>query len=455
MMSKSFLDEYKSKLMSADQAVKLVKSGDYVDYGQFAAMTLDLDAALAKRKDELKNVVVRGCTSMHYPAVIKVDQEQEHFIFSDFSLSGISRKMADNNLAYVIPESYHEIPNHYRKNTHTDVAFVAATPMDKYGYFNLSTSCSTIPASIEMAKHVVIEVNSSLPYCYGDNRVHISDVDYVVESKDNPVLPELPEVPVTDVDKKIAALIMEEIEDGACLQLGIGGMPNTVGKMIAESDLKNLGVHTEMLVDSYVDMYNAGRITNKAKQIDKGEMVYTFAMGTQKLYEFLDHNPSCVIRPVDYTNDPFIVAQNDKVISLCSCLNVDILGQISSESIGFRQISATGGQLDFHFASFRSKGGKGFVCMPSTSLDRKTGKLVSKIVPSFTPGTVVTVPSSLTNYVVTEYGIVNLKGKSTWERAEAIVSIAHPEFRDELINACRDAKVWRKSSKIDSLYNAI
>lgn len=447
-MGKTFLEEYQRKLVKADEAVKLIKSGDYVDYGHFAAMTLDLDAALAKRKDELKDIKVRGCTSMHYPEVIKADPEQEHFYFSDYSLSAISRKMADNNLAFFHPEAYHEIPNHYRKNMPTNVVFVAATPMDDFGYFNLSTSCSSIMASLEMAEHIIVEVNTSLPYTHGpNNTIHVSEVDYVVESQNNPSLPELPEIPVTDVDKQIAALIMEELEDGTCLQLGIGGMPNTVGKMIADSDLKDLGVHTEMLVDSYVDMYEAGRITNKAKQIDKGKMVYTFAMGTRKLYDFLDHNPSCAIYPVDYTNDPFIIAQNDKVVSLCSCLNVDILGQVSSESIGFRHISGTGGQLDFHFASYRSKGGKGFLCMPSAAVDKKTGQLVSKVVPSFIPGTVVSVPSSMTNYVVTEYGIVDLKGKSTWQRAEAIISIAHPNFREALIKECQAARIWRKSNK--------
>jgi acyl-CoA hydrolase len=335
----------------------------------------------------------------------------------------------------------------YKKRLQTDVAFFTVTPMDKYGNFNLSTSCSKLLAEKETARKIVVEVNSSLPYCHSaaNNNIHISEADFIVEGNNSPIM-ELKKPPVTDIDRKIASLIMEEMEDGACLQLGIGGMPNTVGEMIAQSDLRDLGVHTEMLVDSYVDMYEAGRITNRAKNVFKDKFIYTFAMGTRRLYDFLDDNSQCLIMPVDYTNDPFIIAQNDKVVSLCSCLEVDILGQVSSESIGFRHISGTGGQLDFHFASFRSKGGKGFLCMPSTSR-RKDGTVESKIVPCFKPGTVVTVPSAVTNYVVTEYGIVNLKGKSTWERAEALISIAHPDFRDELIRVAQENRIWLPRNK--------
>lgn len=447
-MTNIYMGEYQKKLVSADEAVKIVKSGDWVDYGDFVASSVECDKALAKRKDELRAVKIRACTSTIIPETISCDPEGEHFYFHDWSFGAITRSLADRGRAFFMPEWYHEIPRMYKERLRTDVAFFTVTPMNQYGYFNLSTSCSKLLSEKEAAQKIVVEVNRSLPYCHSaaNNNIHISEVDFVVEGSNTPLM-EIKKPSATDIDHKIASLIMEEMEDGACLQLGIGGMPNTVGEMIAQSDLKDLGVHTEMLVDSYVDMYEAGRITNRAKNVMKDKFVYTFAMGSKKLYDFLDNNPLCSIMPVDFTNDPFIIAQNDKVVSLCSCLSVDILGQVSSESIGFRQISGTGGQLDFHFASFRSKGGKGFLCMPSTS-KRKDGTLESKIVPSFKPGTVVTVPSAATNYVVTEYGIVNLKGLSTWERAEALISIAHPDFRDELIKVAQENRIWLPSNKI-------
>ncbi len=447
----SYWDQYKEKLVSADEAVKTVQTGDVILYGQFVTFPFDLDAALAKRKDELKDVFAISLTTLPVPAIIKADPEQEHFIYHDYSFSTTGRKLNEKGQMYFMPEAFHEIPRYFRKIRPADVVFAAVTPMDEHGYFNLSTTCSVIPAALETGKHVIVEVNRSLPYSYGiDNNVHISQVDWIVESTTNPAQFEIPKVDITDVDRKIAGYILEEIRDGACLQLGIGGMPNCLGQMLVDSDIKDLGIHTEMLVDCVVDLYEAGRLTNMAKSIDKGKSVYTFAMGSKKLYDFIDRNPGCSICPVDYTNSPDVIARIDNLMSICACLNVDIIGQISSESMGFKQVSGTGGQLDFHFGSYRSKGGKGFLCMPSTNTNRKTGEMVSRIVPAFEPGTVVTVPSSLTNYVVTEYGLVNLKGKSNWERAAALVSIAHPDFRDDLINECKKANIWRRSNKISN-----
>lgn len=449
-MANRYIEEYKQKLVTADQAVKLVKSGDWVDYGDFVTNTIELDAALARRVDELKAVKVRTCTLTFFPQIISADPQQEHFICHDWSFSAKSRQLHDQNQCFLIPEAYHEIPAMYRKRLQSDVAFFAVAPMDQFGNFNFGTTCSKNAAIKDVAKNIVVEVNSSIPICLGgrDESIHISEIDYIVEGS-NPPLVEIPRAVPTEVDRQIAGLLMEELEDGACLQLGIGGLPNMVGAMIAESDLKDLGVHTELLVDSFVDMVEAGRVTNQRKNIDRGKIVYTFAMGSKKLYNFLDRNANCAIYPVEYTNDPFIIAQNEKVFSLCSGLAVDLLGQVSSESVGFRQISATGGQLDFHIAAFRSKGGKGFVCMPSTSR-RKDGSLQSRIVTSLESGTTVTVPRALTNYLATEYGIINLKGLSTWERAEALISIAHPSFRDELVKQAEKNHIWLPSNKRDA-----
>jgi len=258
---------------------------------------------------------------------------------------------------------------------------------------------------------------------------------------------QLPEIEASEAEIAIAKLVTAQIEDGACLQLGIGGMPNTIGKLIADSDLKDLGVHTEMLNDAMVDMFEAGRITGKRKNIDHRKMVYTFAMGSNKLYEFLDDNPACASYPCDYTNDVNIISLNDKVVTVNSCVEADLFGQINSESMGTRQISGTGGQLDFLMAGYKSKGGKSFLCMTSTK-ENKKGELQSRIQPTISPGGSVSIHRGLVNYLATEYGIVKLKGLSSWQRAEALISIAHPMFRDDLVKSAQEMGIWRKSNKI-------
>lgn len=222
-------------------------------------------------------------------------------------------------------------------------------------------------------------------------------------------------------------------------------MPNALGQMIAQSDLKDLGLHSEMFTESMVDMVESGRVTGARKNIDRFKVVYTFGFGTQRLYDFLHNNQQCAAYPVDYVNDPFIIAQNDKVASINNCIEIDLTGQVASESSGTRQISGTGGQFDFAYGSYHSKGGQSFMAMESTF--KKGGELHSRINPIITPGGVVTTHRALVQYMVTEYGIVNLKGKATWERAEALISIAHPDFRDELIKEAEQLGIWRHSNK--------
>jgi acyl-CoA hydrolase len=258
---------------------------------------------------------------------------------------------------------------------------------------------------------------------------------------------QLPEIPASEADYSIAKQVMSLIEDGSTIQLGIGGLPNIVGSMIANSDLKDLGVHTEMLADSYVDMYEAGRITGKKKSIDKEKMVYTFALGSKKLYDFLDNNPVASIFPVSYTNDPYVIGQNPKVVAINNAIEVDLFSQVASEASGARQISGTGGQLDFIMGAYRSEGGKGLICINST-FTKKDGTVGSRIVPTLSPGTIVTCPRSIVHYVVTEFGIAQLKSKSTWERAEALINIAHPDFREQLIQEANNLGIWRQSNKI-------
>ena len=268
----------------------------------------------------------------------------------------------------------------------------------------------------------------------------------IVEGENPPVTEMGAGGPISEIDRKVASLIVEEIPNGACLQLGIGGMPNAVGSMIAESDLKDLGVHTEMYVDGFVDLYNAGKINCSKKEIDRGREVYAFAAGTKKLYDHLNNNPACMSAPVNYTNDPHIVGQIDNFISINNAVDVDLFGQVNAESAGLKHISGTGGQLDFVMGAYLSKGGKSFICM-SSAFESKTKGLQSRIRPTLTNGSIVTDPRSTIHYLVTEYGKVNLKGLTTWQRAEAIISIAHPNFRDELIQEAETMGIWKKSNR--------
>ena len=444
----NYREEYASKLTTAAQAVSVVKDGDWIDYGWCTGHPVALDQALAERMPQLTDIKVRGGVALWAPAIFKIDNPQDHFCWNSWHMSGIERKAVDQGFAYYGPMRYSELPRFYRENVEVDVVMIQVTPMDEHGYFNFGPSASHLADMCRTAKHIIVEVNTNMPRCLGgfDEGIHVSQVDAIVEGN-HPEIGILNGAAASEVDKAFAELIVKEIPNGACLQLGIGGMPNAVGSLIAESDLKDLGVHTEMYVDAFVDIANAGKINGSKKNFDRGRQTYAFAAGTKKLYDYLDNNPECMSAPVDYTNDARVIAGLDNFISINNAVDIDLFGQVNSESAGIRHISGAGGQLDFVMGAYLSHGGKSFICC-SSSFTSKDGQLHSRIVPTLTQGSIVTDTRANTQYLVTEYGIVNLKGLATWQRTEAIISIAHPQFRDELIKEAEKMKIWRRSNKI-------
>lgn len=447
-MGRTLNEQYIEKRCTAEQAAAVIQSGDVVFMGEFAQGVEAFDVALALRAGQLREVVLVTTTRAKPLKCVEADPTRSAFIWNDWHFSGLGRKYGEKGLASYIPLCYHQGPQSVELYEEPDVVVVQVTPIDAKGFFNFSTSCSMTPSYCRKARRIIVEVNTQAPRCLGglDESIHISKVDMVVEGPNSPLL-QLPAAQGNDADRRIAEHVMALLEDGSTIQLGIGALPNIVGAMIAQSDLKDLGVHTEMLADSYVDMYEAGRITGRRKAIDRGKMVYTFALGSQKLYDFLDNNPVTAIFPASYTNDPAVIGRNPKVVAINNAIEIDLFTQVASESAGPRQISGTGGQLDFIMGAYKSEGGKGLICINST-YRKKDGSIGSRIVPTLSAGTIVTCPRSVVHYVVTEYGCAQMKAKSTWQRAEALINIAHPDFREQLIQDAQALGVWRQSNKL-------
>ncbi|MDD7593722.1 MAG: acetyl-CoA hydrolase/transferase C-terminal domain-containing protein [Peptoniphilaceae bacterium] len=446
-----FRKEYEQKLTTPEEAAKVVKSGDWIDYGHASTVPTLVDRAIAARAEELEDINIRALLVFHPLAIYEANERvgRKVFTMNSWHFGGTERKRAAEGDAFFIPMRFYELPYFYRREDEVervDVAVLAVSTMDENGNFSFGMGASHSTETVRRAKYVILEENPNIPHTFGlfDDVVNIRDVDAVVKS-DAPMDVMGNSTP-SETDKKIADLIIPMIPSGATIQIGIGGLPDAVGAGIVDSDLHDLGVHTEMYVDSMVKMAKAGKITGKYKTVNRGKQVFAFGAGSQEMYDYVDHNPAIATASVDYVNDPKVIMAHDNFISINTAIQVDLMGQVSAESTGFRHISGTGGQLDFVIGAYRSNGGKSIVALNATHTDKK-GNVTSNIVQSFKPGTIVTDPRSAVHYIATEYGIYNFKGKSTWQRAEALVNLAHPDFRDELIQQAEEMGIWRQSNK--------
>ncbi len=440
-----FYSEYRKKLTTPEEAVKIVKSGDWVDYSSALAKPVLLDAALAGRRDELSDVKIRGNLIDGPIRAVECDPAREHFTYHSWHCSAYERALCDRGLCYFIPMVFHNLAAYYRFFINVDVAMVSVTPMDRHGYFNFSVHTGVTGEILRRAKTVILEVNEHLPRVRGgfDDCIHISNVDLVVEGEHEP-FKERPARVTTVQEQMIAENLLPFIHDRDTIQIGIGGMPDAVGSLLVRSDLKDLGMHTELCSDSYLHLYEAGKLTSRYKTHIPQKNVLGFAIGSPALYDWLDDNPAVLAFPLEYVNDPRVIGSIDNMVSINSCISVDLYGQVGSESVGTRQISGTGGQLDFLEGASISRGGRAFICLNSTFTDA-SGRMRSCIVPKFR-GDIITSPRSQVYYIATEYGVVNLEGASTWERAERLISIAHPDFRDDLIREAGELGIWRRRS---------
>lgn len=440
-------EKYAAKLTTADEAVRLVRSGDWVDYSQCCSFPEALDEALARRRDELEDVKIRNAISMKSVQVVEQDPEHRAFTYNLWHCSGIDRKYVDRGWAYHTPMLFRDCGSYYRRGyAPVNVAMVSVAPMDRHGNFSYGLTNCCMQEMLDAAEHIIVEVNEQMPVIAGTegDHIHIDRVDCVVEG--HRALCLAPGGEAGDIDRRIAANIFPYLHDGITLQLGIGGMPNALGTLIAQSDLKDLGMHTELMSDGYLRLYQAGKITNRRKKLQRGKGVFSICTGSTELYEFLDHNLDILSAPMRYVNATETIRALDDFVSINGCIAMDLYGQVCSETSGTRQISGTGGQLDFVTGAYAAEHGQAFLATAST-FTGKDGTLRSRILPRFTGGDIITTPRTQAPCMVTEYGVARLSGLATWQRAEALIAIAHPDFREDLIRAAEEQKIWRRSNK--------
>ena len=417
---------YQEKLTTPDKIARQVQSGWLLGMDTATSQTPAIMTAIAEyiRSSDITGVKVQALLDA-YPFEFYTDPTLAGKMtgYSWFS-SSAARKAVNAGYADIIPAYYRDFPTRIRTEYDYDAVCVEVAPMDRHGYFSLALNGSYIDAMLDKTKRIFLEVNDRQPRGLCGSLIHISQVDAIVEY--NHDLPVLPPVQLDEVSKTIGGLIAERIPDGACLQLGIGAIPDATG--MALKSKHDLGIHTEMFTDSMVELIECGAVNNSKKQIHRGKTVTTFAFGSQRIYDYIDDNPAVEILPVEYVNDPDVLCQNDNMISINAAVEVDLFGQVCAESVGTKHMSGSGGQIDYVRGACQSRGGKSFIAFTSTA----KGGTISKIKPILTPGAVVTTSKNDVDYIVTEYGVAHLRGRSLGERARQLIAIAHPDFRDEL-----------------------
>lgn len=424
---RSYEKEYQQKLCTPEAAAATVQSGDHLCFPICAGEPTLFVKALAARRHELEGVVVNQ--QHHLCPDYLTEESIPHIRVNSWFTSHVSRKAVQNGWADFVPNYFHEVPKLLRDYWPVDLAGTVVSPMDEHGFFTCSLSVAYTMEAIKKAEKVLVQVNPNAPRTHGNCHIHISEVDFVIECNDPIVELKIP--PITEVEEAIGGHIAALIEDGSTLQLGIGGIPNAVCKALLKK--RDLGIHTEMITDGMVDLMLSGAVNNSRKNTHAGKTIGTFALGTKRLYEFMNENPMIEMHPVDYTNDPYNIGKNDKVVSINATIEVDLLGQCCSESLGHVQWSGTGGQADFVRGANISRGGKSFITTAATA---KNGT-VSSIVPTLKSGAVVTTNKNDVDYVVTEFGVAKLRGQTARQRAMNLINIAHPDFRGELMEAAR------------------
>lgn len=414
---------YKRKLVSAEEAIKAVHDNDRIIAGFGCAEPFEIERALSDACENYKNVEFITMITLR-DSPWHEEKMHGHIKLNCLFASAPTRHGIASGLSDYTTSYFHEIPQLLRCYLQPRVAFVSVSPPDKHGYVSFGTNVDYIYEACNTAEVVIAQVNRYMPRTFGAGIKHVSEITYFVEH-DEP-LPEVKDAPLTDVEIRIGKYCAELIQDGDCLQLGIGGIPNAVCSQLY--DKKDLGLHSELISDGVVPLLKAGIINNKRKTRHPGKTIIGFAFGTKNLNDFIDDNPTVELMPIDYVNNPTVIASNDNVVSINSCLQIDLLGQVVSDTIGLNQFSGVGGQVDFVRGATMSRGGRSIIAMPSTA---KKGT-VSRIVPFISEGGVVTTTRNDIHYIVTEYGYAQLKGLTTKERARALIQIAHPDFRDEL-----------------------
>jgi len=438
------VSEYKRKLISPVEAASKVQSGMRVHLGGGANVARIIDKYLAQRKDDLEGVLVQTYLDMAELETCKVDPRGESFEWRCAYVAGPMRAISrERGIGFCIPEAWHTAPRVVRGQYHYDFFFLVTAPLDEAGQFSFGLTGGHTMAIADVADNIVLIVHRDMPSIHGglEDRIHISRVDWIVEDDEFSTFT-LPRLEALKEDQEIAKNILRSnlIGDGSTLQFGIGGLPSAVADCLTTSGVRKCGLHTEMLTDEMVRLVEAGVVDNSEKSLDPGKSVFTFCLGSRKLYDHLDHNPSFAMCSVDYTNNPFVIAQQPRMFSLNSAAQIDLTGQVASEQLqpaGDRrpfQISGTGGQLDFVLGTLFSRDGRGVSVLGLYSVYKGQ----SRIVPLLDRGTCVTVPRTLVQYVATEWGVANLRGLTIQERANALISIAHPEHRDALARSAVD-----------------